>query len=213
MAIIAMTSLTGCPGGKPEPQPEPQPEPKDLVVVTQTDSISGTHEENSAYSASITLDAPVEGPQALLDAVMALANDELYAFCEFCRTLAMEAQTDLFVTYGVEHFHCGASCGSEKYFYTFDKKDGHLIGDVISHENLVRFFEEHPECATIEKSEENLGWTFNPEDEYENTQFGLLADSFILVIEGVSNQYIVSKIPYDLISSYLSPEAQALVKK
>ena len=180
-----MTTLTGCPS-KPEPQPEPQPELKDLVVVTQTDSINGIHEENSANSASITLDAPVEGPQALLDAVMALANSELYAFCEFCahfdediasfskeemytkdgaqllnhymekykpliqdsvwnvfdRTLAMEAQTDLFVTYGVEHFHCGASCGSEKYYYTFDKKDGHQIGDIISHENLVRFFEE-----------------------------------------------------------------------
>lgn len=256
LAIISMTTLTGCPS-KPEPQPEPQPEPKDLVVVTQTDSISGTHEENSAYSAAITLDAPVSGPQALLDAVMTLANDELYAFCEFCahfdediasfskeemytkdgaqllnhymekykpliqdsvwnvfdRTLAMEAQTDLFVTYGVEHFHCGASCGSEKYYYTFDKKDGHQVGDIISHENLVRFFEEHPECASIEESEENLGWTFNPEDEYENTQFGLLADNFILVIEGISNHYIVSKIPYDLISSYLSPEAQALVVK
>ena len=53
---------------------------------------------------------------------------------------------------------------------------------------------------------------FDPEDEFENTQFGLLADNFMLVIEGIGNHYYVSKIPYDMISSYLSPEAQALVK-
>lgn len=257
VAFVAMTTLTGCPSGQPEPQPEPKPEPKDLVVVTQTDSITGIHEENSAYTASITLDVPVEGPQALVESVMGLANNELYAFCEFCthfdeditsfskeemftkdgahllshymekykpliqdsvwnvfdRTIAMETQTDLFVTYGVEHFHCGASCGSEKYYYTFDKKDGHQIGEIISHDNLGRFFAEHPECATIEQTEENYGWTFDPEDEFENTQFGLLADNFILIIEGIGNHYFVSKIPYDLIASYLSPEAQALVKK
>ena len=255
MAIVAMTTLTGCPGGKQEPQPESQPELKDLVVVTQTDSVSGIHEENSTSSATITLDAPVEGPQVLVESVMELANNELYAFCEYCvhfdeditsfskeevytndgaqllnhymekykpliqdsvwnvfdRTLAMEAQTDLFVTYGVENFHCGASCGSEKYYYTFDKKDGHQVGDIINHENLVRFFEEHPECATIEESEENPGWTFDAEDEFENTQFGLLSDNFILVVVGVGNHYMTKEIPYSLIGTYLSPEVQTMM--
>lgn len=59
--------------------------------------------------------------------------------------LKMEAQTDKYVTYGLEFFHCGASCGSEKYFYTFDKCDGHLVKDIISHEDLVRFFKDYPE--------------------------------------------------------------------
>ena len=253
MAIVGIATLTGCPSGKSEPQ-EPEPS-KDLVAVVQTDSISGTHEENSDFSATMTVAAPVDGPQALIDSVMVLLNNEMYDFCEFCahfdediesfsreemytndgaqllnhylekykpliqdsvwnlfdRSIGMEAQTESFVTYGVEHFHCGASCGSEKYYYTFDKGDGHRIGEIISHENLSRFFEDHPENATIEESEENLGWTFDSEVEFENTEFGLLADRFLLVIEGVGNHYMVKEFPYSLVGSYLSPEAQSLV--
>ena len=254
MAIIAMVTLTGCPSAHVEIEPQQGPS-NDLVAVVQTDSIYGTNEENSDYSATMTVAVPVDGPQALIDSVMVLMNKEIYEFCEYCvhfdeevtsysreevytndgaqllshymeyykpllqdsvwnvfdRSIGMETQTESFVTYGVENFHCGASCGSEKGFYTFDKKDGHQIGDIISHENLVRFFAEHPECGTIEESEENPGWTFDAEDEFENTQFGLLADNFILVIEGVGNHYMTKEIPYSLIGTYLSPEVQTMM--
>lgn len=260
MAIVVLAAMTGCPSGKPEPTPTPEqkPEtPKDLVVVLQEDSITGIHETNNTYAARFTVDAPTAGPQALVESVMGLLNDELYNYCEFCahfdeevtsftkdevctkdgsqllanymakykpliqdsvwnvfdRTYAMEAQTESFVTYGVEHFHCGASCGSEKYYYTFDKKDGHRVGEIITHENLVRFFAENPKFATIEKLYEDYDWTFDPEAEFDNTKYGLLADRFMLVVEGVGNHYFTTELPYDLITPYLTPEAQALVKK
>jgi len=38
--------------------------------------------------------------------------------------LKLEAQTEKYVTYGLEFFHCGEGFGSEKYYYTFDKSDG-----------------------------------------------------------------------------------------
>ena len=125
--------------------------------------------------------------------------------------MKMEAQTETYVTYSMEQYHCGGSCGSELYYYTFDKKDGHQIEEVISQENLVKFFEDHPEYATLGDLVENFEWTFDPEDEYENTRFGLLSDRFVLVIEGIGNHYFTVRVPYVLISSYLTPEVQALV--
>lgn len=85
--------------------------------------------------------------------------------------LKMEAQTDKYVTYGLEFFHCGASCGSEKYFYTFDKRDGHQVTDIISHENLVKFFKDYPEYTSIDDDPwfGRAGWKFFPRTNSTNT--------------------------------------------
>ena len=237
-----ISGLLGCETPKMEPS-------KDLVVVEQIDSVFGSHDENNYCRAFFDLDVPVNGPQVLVDSVMALINKEVYEYCEFCShpdeytyspdevfsddgkqflnhymekyrpllkdslwnmfhlSLKMEVQTESYVTYGMERHHCGASCGSEKYFYTFDKRDGHQLKEVISHENLVHFFEDYPEYA----AKEHYLWKYSPESNYDNSCYGLLDDHFSLIIIGWYNHYFSVDVPYSQIFSYLSPEAQALV--
>jgi len=226
----------------------------DLVVVEQTDTVKGAKSGNDRYRATISVDVPVDGPQALVDSVMVIINHETYHFFELCfepsdddsvtfredemytndgetllahymekyrpllsdflltwfnLTLKLEVQTDRYVTYGLECYHCGASCGSEKYYYTFDKQDGHLVRGIISHENLVRFFKDHPDYS---KQEEYL-WEFSPEKAYTDLCYGLLDDHFSLVILGWYNHYFIIDVPYSQISSYLSSEVQKLVEQ
>lgn len=123
--------------------------------------------------------------------------------------LKLETQTESYVTYGLEYVHCGASCGSEKYYYSFDKRDGHQLKEIISHKNLSRFFEDYPEYA----NKEDYLWKYSPETNYDNSCYGLLEDHFSLVIIGWYNHYFSVDVPYSQIFSYLSPEAQILVER
>lgn len=129
--------------------------------------------------------------------------------------LKMEAQTDKYVTYGLEFFHCGISCGSEKYFYTFDKRDGHQVRNIISLENLMRFFKDYPEYTSIDDDPwfGRAGWEFSTKDDTHRYDYGLLDDHFSLVIQGCGNHFLLPCFPYGQIFSYLSPEAQALVER
>ena len=149
-----VAGLQGCQSAKMERS-------SDLEVVEQTDSVFGCDEDNNDSRASFVLDVPVNGPQALVDSVMALINREMHDCCEACShfddivsyspeevftddasqllshymekyrpllkdslygmvhlALKMEVQTASYVTYGLEYYHCGGSCGSEKYFFT-----------------------------------------------------------------------------------------------
>ena len=141
-----------------------------------------------------------------------LMQDSLWR--AFGLTMIMEAQTDKFVTYGLEYFYCGAGSSSQKSYCTFDKHDGHQVKEIISHENLVRFFVDHPEYNTIEADAllEESGWEFSLEYGFDNSYYGLLDDHFSLVIEGCGNHFLLTDFPYNKIFSYLSPEAQALVE-
>lgn len=136
-----------------------------------------------------------------------LIQDSLWR--TFGMTMKMEAQAETFVTYGLEFFYCGAGCSSDKYYYTFDKSDGHQIKEIISHDNLVRFFKDYPEYAV----NEDYSWEFNPNNDYINSCYGLLEDCFSLVILGAYNHYFSVKIPLNRISSYLSPEVQTLLEQ
>ena len=129
--------------------------------------------------------------------------------------LKMEAQTKKFVTFGVEHFHCGASCGVEKYYYTFDKSDGHHVKDIISRDNLDRFFKGYPEYTTIgaDAWSGTPAWKYYSDSGFGESAYGLLGDYFSLVIEGVGNHYLPVGYPYSQIFSYLSSEAQDLIEQ
>lgn len=129
--------------------------------------------------------------------------------------LKLEAQTEKYVVYGMEHYHCGGSCGSEKYYYTFDKHDGHQVRNIISHENLIQFFKDYPEYTTIDSDpwEGLSGWKFFPENDYVDYNYGLLNDHFSLAIYGYGNHYILADYPYSQIFSYLSQEVQSLLER
>ena len=133
----------------------------------------------------------------------------------FSLELKLEAQTEKYITYGMEFFHCGGGCGSEKYYFTFDKNDGHQVRDIISYENLARFFKDYPEYNSIDDDPwfGMAGWQFYQQDGADNYEYGLLDDHFSLSIEGHGNHYLLLGIPYGQIFSYLSPEAQALVER
>ena len=175
-----------------------------LEIMEQIDTIRGGHEDNCYYLASFCIDVPVNGPQELVDSVMAFVNREIYKMCEYCiefngvpdeyvaysekeiyindgkhllshylekyktliedsiwntfgLELKMEAQTEKYVTFGVERLYCGASCSSEKYYYTFDKNNGHQVKEIISQDNLVRFFKDYPEYNSID-DDSWFGW-------------------------------------------------------
>ena len=84
-----------------------------------------------------------------------------------------------------------------------------MVQDIISHDNLVRFFKDYPEYA----SKDDYMWQFSSEKNDDNSCYGLLDDHFSFVIIGWYNHYFSVDIPYDKVFSYLSPEAQALVGK
>ena len=128
--------------------------------------------------------------------------------------MKLEAQTEKFVTFGVEYLYCGASCSSEKFYYVFDKKDGHRVKEIISHENLVRFFKDHPELAEIKADSWSgmPGWRFSPDYDFNVNNYGLLGEQFSMAINNVANHYLLTEFPYSQFSSYLSPEAQKLVE-
>lgn len=231
---------------------------KDLQVMEQTDTIYGNSDENGNDYALFTIDVPVNGPQALVDSLMAFINNELYDACEsnahfdedivlfnkkslfsddgerllsqymekykpiiqdslwrtFGLILKMEAQTERYVTYGLEFSYCGAGCSSEKLFYSFDKKDGHQIKEIISHDNLVRFFEDYPEYNSI-GADPWTGepcWKFYPNEDFLNSRYGLMDDHFVLSIYGDGRNYMLATFPYSQIFSYLSHEAQTLIE-
>lgn len=250
MGFIAVS--LGCESAKMERS-------KNLEVVEQTDTVYGTGEGNGYKWAAFTVEAPVNGPQALVDSVMAFLNNELYEACEsnahfeedtvvfrreqlfsddgerllshymekykpliqdslwrvFGLSLKLDAQTEKYVTYGLEFFCCDASRSSEKEFYTFDKKDGHRIKEIISHDNLVRFFEDYPEYNSIgaDPWTGEPGWKYYPNEDFRDSRYGLMDDRFVLSIYGDGRNYLLADFPYNHIYSYLSPEAQSLVKQ
>ncbi len=127
----------------------------------------------------------------------------------FTVSMSMIAQTESFVTYGVEFYHCGGSCGSELKCYTFNKSDGHRIGEIISKEQLLKFLNDHPDYKKV--VEENRP----PVDDniaYDIRDVTLMQDSLLYVINGVVNHYSIMKVGYEDVMLYLSDEAKKLVK-
>ena len=255
LAIAALlSSLLGC-------QNQKQECPQDLVIVEYTDTVRGIHNGCVTFN----VDVPVNGPQILIDSVMAFLNKKMYSFCEWCThesslyederlmksfrpeevftndgerlledylrkykpliqdslwreffgmDLKLESQTESFVTYAHEDNACGASCSSRKYYYVFNKHDGHIVKEVISKEKLEKFFEDYPEHRGL-RGDWLWGWPdweYDAEHIFENTDFGLGPDHLSIVITGVGNHYYLMEIPYNQILSYFTPEAQALVE-
>lgn len=127
----------------------------------------------------------------------------------FTVSLSVIAQTDSYVTYGVEFYHCGGSCGSELKCYTFNKRDGHCIGEILSKEQFLKFLNEYP---GYKKEVEEYSPPVDDSIAYDVRDVALIKDSLLYVINGVVNHYSFLKIGYEDVMPYLSDEAQKLVK-
>lgn len=127
-------------------------------------------------------------------------------------TLMLIAQTESFVTYGLEFYLCGASCGSELKSFTFDKRDGHRIENIISNRDLFRFLTDDPyykdmveECRPAVTQEKDL--------EFADMDFALLGNVLNITFNGVVNHYKSLAVNYNVILPYLSEEARQLLSK
>lgn len=124
--------------------------------------------------------------------------------------LKLEAQTEKYVTYSLEYTYCGAGCGYDYFYYTFDKSDGHQVRDILGQDNLGRFLKDFPQHATV-KYDDRTESHLTPEDVHGDLCYGLLADSLSLIQQAPANSYITVEFPYCEILPYLSAEAQQLV--
>ncbi len=70
-------------------------------------------------------------------------EDELFNPMSF--SLFLIAQTNQFVTYGLEYYACGGSCGSTLHCFTFSKEDGRCMDKLITCGDILRFINDHPE--------------------------------------------------------------------
>lgn len=156
------------------------------------------------YKAMSSPDEPISDLDGIRDEYQSLIEDAGGQWIFF----ALIAQTDSFVTYGLEHYHCGGSCGSEFNCYTFSKKDGRRINKLITWEDIKRFIKDHP------NANHPFGqWQLEADnDDMVNIyDAGLLNDGLLLVNEDQVNHYVVGKVAYEDILPYLSREAQKLV--
>jgi hypothetical protein len=111
---------------------------------------------------------------------------------EFRENIFLIAQTESFVTYGVEVFTMGCSGSSHMYLQTFSKVDGHKIRNIICPEDVARF---------------------DPYDYLYGTECGLMHDGIIVDgRQGPDYETGYGFLLYEDVFPYLSLEAQNLVK-
>lgn len=222
-------------------QQEGQP---DLVVKELIDTIRFDLSNDDTCFISFNVDAPISGPEILVDSVLVFLNSELYemfgtylpfdtetfsegdmltkdggrllsnytekfseplkspyGYAYQCIELKLEAQAEKYVTYGLKMFgHNGMHYTSEKFYYTFDKRDGHRVRDLISHENLARF------------SKENPGYDPELSNGPKENCCGLLGDSVVFVFPFYSGTTeSTESVACSKIVPYLSPEVQKLL--
>ena len=118
-------------------------------------------------------------------------------------------QTDTFVTYEVDKIFIGEGVAADRSWVTFCKSDGHRLGEVISTESLLRFFEDCPELQNEIYAE--LQYPLSEGDKVDwRSHFGLTGTC-------VMHQYTLApgifedaeyKLKY--IQPYLSDEAKIL---
>ena len=126
-------------------------------------------------------------------------------------SIASIAQTESFVTYGIEDCHCGGkdSCGSKFHCHTFSKKDGHRIQDIISWGDILRFINDHPDAKHPFGQRQIETNNINPESLFDA---GLTENGLLVVNEDEANHYVLGMLAYEDVLPYLSQEAQELVK-
>lgn len=129
-----------------------------------------------------------------------------------CLKVTLVAQTDTYVTYEIGHIFYGEGVEIETDWVTFVKSDGHRLREVISEQEMLRFYRENPELRSADVWENLLNQAYD-KDSLSNVvcSVGLLEDT-------VAHQYVYapgiyedSKYPLQAIASYLSEEAQALI--
>ena len=139
-------------------------------------------------------------------------SSEGHEFNSDCLTIQLVAQTDEYVTYVLNwiYFLEGDVVANE--WVTFAKSDGHRLGEIISDENMRRFYEEHPECWD-KGIWELTQWKFSEgNDMLAGNPVGLVGDTVFCQYMFAPGILEDLKFPLASIKPYLSEEVQKLVK-
>jgi len=119
-------------------------------------------------------------------------------------TMFITTETDTYVTYYVEYCYCGAGCSYRYDFYTFRKRDGHLLKDILTEQNLNAFLKKFPQYKEIIDRYTYMGLT----DEGLECHYLVTSDWPDYNPDEGWKEII---IPYSEIKPYLSKEAQELL--
>lgn len=118
-------------------------------------------------------------------------------------TLSLIDQTETFVTYSAEYVYCGAGCSYDHNFFTFRKRDGHLIQKIATTKNLTKFVKNHPDYSETINFENYVSFHGLAED-------GMLY-GYYLPFGPYSGAPEIITIPYSEIYAYLTKEARELI--
>ena len=130
-----------------------------------------------------------------------LYENEEIGIGEISLNLKLVAQTETFVTYYAEETDCGGSCNHSYDFYTFRKRDGELLGEILSKKDLSKFVKTYPQY----KFDDDACMSFIGMGE-EGLLFG------IYIMFGASGGFHkIDTIPYEMAKPYLSKKAQELI--
>lgn len=117
-------------------------------------------------------------------------------------TLKLVAQTSTFVTYYGEYTICGGSCNYGYGFYTFRKRDGHQLHEIVNTKKMKKFLKnnkKYRDLIIVESDDEYVGMMDN----------GLL---YAYRLYGTNGGFLEEMtIPYAEIKSYLTKDAQELI--
>lgn len=118
------------------------------------------------------------------------------------------AQTDTYITYEVVWSFRGEGVHEFRHWTTFVRKDGHRLKEVISEENLLRFYEDYPDLTVSGSITELQQFVSEGIDLCEK---GLLSDSLACIFLDNTGHEDIDLYDLKLLKPYLSKEAQKLV--
>jgi hypothetical protein len=137
-------------------------------------------------------------------------NPDICEFSTHCIELNLVAQTTTYVTYEVVYQFFGEGLEESRSWVTFAKSDGHRLQEVITFDNLMRFFQEHPEQRDKDIWDD-IVHAMSENGSPKSFSMGLLNDSLAIQYAwapGIFDDFKYSLEPW---KPYLTPEAQELV--
>ena len=137
-------------------------------------------------------------------------NPDVCEFATHCIELNLVAQTPTYVTYEVVYQFFGEGLEEARTWVTFAKSDGHRLKAVITTDNLLRFFKEHPEQRNNDLWNDIMT-TMNEDGFLRSYNVGLLNDSMAFQYvwaPGIFDDFKYSLEPW---KPFLTPEAQEFV--
>ena len=137
-----------------------------------------------------------------------------HEFATDCLEINLMAQTNTYVTYEVNNIFYGEGVETAKEWVTFSKSDGHRLVEIISNNEMLRFYREQPQLRNEAIWEDIFNHNSGEDNPHDVVcSVGLLNDS-------VAHQYVYAPgifeyaiYPLDGIASYLTKEARELVQK